>query len=250
MPNNATLVVAGDIDKKKTTELVEKYFGPIPSRPLPARTSPAEVKLAQETRIEVNAGVELPRVYISWPTPAIFSQPDADLDLLSHVLTSGKTTRLYKRLVYEKQIAQDVRAYQASLQIQSVYEIVATAQPGHTAEELLLEIDDEIAKLKAGAIVADELGRAKTSIVSGAVFGVESNGARANILNTYNQMTGDPGFLPKDLARFDAASADSVRDAAKRWLTPGRIVTIVTPKKGAPICGELVRVTHGGSQGK
>jgi zinc protease len=250
VPNNATLVVAGDIDKKKTIDLVEKYFGPIPSKTLPSRRLPADVVLDKETRIEVSAGVELPRVYISWPTPAIFSQPDAELDLLSHVLSAGKTTRLYKRLVYEKQIAQDVRAYQASLQIQSVYEIVATAQPGHTAEELLTEIDDEIAKLKAGAIAPDELARAKTSIVSGAVFGVESNGARANILNTYNQMTGDPGFLSKDLARFDAASADSVRDAAKRWLTAGRIVTVVTPKKGALICGELVRVTQGGSRGK
>ena len=250
VPNNATLVIAGDIDKKTTTELVEKYFGPIPSHALPARTTPPEVKLAQETRIEVSAGVELPRVYISWPTPGIFTQPDGELDLVSHVLSSGKTSRLYKRLVYEKQIAQDVRAYQASLQIQSVYEIVATAQPGHTADELLKEIDDEVAKLQSGAVSVDELSRAKTSVVSGMVFGIESNGARASMLNTYNQMAGDPGFLPKDLARFDAASTDSVRDTARKWLTPGRIVTIVTPKKGAPICGELVRVMRGGSEVK
>jgi zinc protease len=185
-------------------------------------------------------------VYVSWPTPAIFTQADAELDLLSHVLSAGKTSRLYKRLVYDKQIAQDVRAYQASLQLQSVYEIVATAQPGHTADELLKEIDDELAALKNGVVRPDEIARAKTGIVANMVFDVERNAARANMINTYNQMTGDPAFLDKDFARFDAATADTVRDAAKRWLGAGRVVSIVTPKKGAAISGELVRVVRAG----
>ncbi len=239
VPNNATLVVAGDFDKDKTKQLVEKYFGPIPSGVLPARAPAPEPKLASETRIEMVAGVELPRVFVSWPTPASLTQADADLDLLASVLSSGKTSRLYKRMVYDDRIAQDVRAYQASSQLASVFEIVATAAPGHTTDELLKAIDDELAKLRAGSIPADELARARTGYVTGFVFGLESGGSRADTLQQYNQGVGDPGFLQKDLARYEQATADQVRDAAKKYLPDARVVTVVTPQKGAPICGEL-----------
>ena len=239
VPNNATLVVAGDFEKDKTKQLVEKYFGPIPSGVLPARAAAPEPKLASETRIEMVAGVELPRVFVSWPTPASLTQADAELDLLASVLSSGKTSRLYKRMVYDDRIAQDVRAYQASSQLASVFEIVATAAPGHTTEELLKAIDDELAKLRAGSIPADELARARTGYVTGFVFGLESGGSRADTLQTYNQSMGDPGFLQKDLARYEQATADQVRDAAKKYLPDARVVTVVTPQKGAPICGEL-----------
>ncbi len=239
VPNNATLVIVGDFDKARTKELVQRYFGPIPSGVLPARTPSPDAKLASETRIDMVAGVELPRVYVSWPTPASFTQADADLDLLASVLASGKTSRLYKRMVYDDRIAQDVSAYQASSQLASVFEIVATAAPGHTTDELLKAIDDELAKLRAGSIPADELLRARTGYVTSFVFGLESGGSRADTLQSYNQATGDPGFLQKDLARYELATADQVRDAAKKYLPDARVVTVVTPQKGMPICGEL-----------
>lgn len=239
VPNNATIVVAGDFDKDKTKALVEKYFGPIPSGALPARAPAPEPKLVGETRIDVIAGVELPRVYVAWPTPPLFAQGDAELDVLANVLTNGKTSRLYKRLVYDDRIAQDVRAYQASSQLASVFEIVATAAPGHTTDELLKAIDDELAKVRATSVPADELVRAKTGILSGTVFALESGGARADQLQSYNQAVGDPGFLQKDLQRYDQTSADNVRDAAKKYLPAARVVTVVTPQKGAPMCGEL-----------
>jgi len=239
VPNNATLVVAGDFEKDATKKLVEKYFGPIPSGVLPARAPAPEAKLAGETRIDMVAGVELPRVYVSWPTPALYTQADAELDLLANVLSSGKTSRLYKRLVYDDRIAQDVRAYQASSQLASVFEIVATAAPGHTTDELMKAIDDELAKVRAASPSADELVRARTGILTGLVFALESTGARADMLQSFNQTTGDPGFLQKDFARYEAATIDSVRDAAKKYLLDARVVTVVTPQKGAPICGEL-----------
>jgi zinc protease len=240
LPNNATVVVAGDFDKTKTKALVDKYFGPIPGGPLPARSPVPEAKLTSEVRLDVAAGVELPRVYVSWITPKMFAPGDAELDLVARVLSGGKTSRLYKRLVYDMQIAQDVSAYQGSGQLGSNFEIMATAQPGHTAAEMLKAIDEELASLKTAGLHEGELARARTSFTSGLMFDIERDGARANMINTYNQLAGDPGYLPKDLARYATATDAAVLDAAKQWLPKAqRIVTVVTPTKGAPIAGVL-----------
>jgi predicted Zn-dependent peptidase len=243
VPNNATLVIAGDIDKARARELVDRYFGPIPEGKLPDRSSQAHpeiVKLAGERELEVAAGVELPRVYIAWPTPPAFSPEDGHLDLLAHVLAGGKTSRLYKRLVYDMQIAQDVSANQASHQLGSEFEITATAQPHHTTDELRKAIDEELATLRSGGVRDDELARAKTITVSGIVYELERDSERANRINYYNQTAGDPGFLPKDMARYQTASAADLTETARRWLPEGkRVVVTVTPVKGAPISGEL-----------
>ena len=196
--------------------------------------------LEKEARLEVDAGVELPRVYITWPTPAMFAPGDGELDLAAHVLSGGKTSRLYKRLVYDMQIAQDVSAYQSSAQLGSTFEIVATAQPGHTAGELLKAIDEELATLRSGGVKDAELARARTSTSSAMVFSLEKNSSRANTINTYNQIAGDPNYLAKDLARYEEATETQVWDAVRSWLPEGkRVVTIVTPVKGAPVCGVL-----------
>jgi zinc protease len=248
VPNNATLVISGDIDRPKTLALVEKYFGPIPRGAELERKKPERVTLSEEVQLEVEAGVELPRIYVSWPTPPMFAQGDAELDLVSHILTSGKTSRLYKRLVYDLQVAQSVSASQASMELSSVYEIVATAKPGHTAAELLSLIDDELAKLKANGIKDAELTRAKTGMLSDTVFEVERSSSRANILNSYNHYVGDPSYFATDVARTQRATTEDVANAAREWLPAHRrVVTLVTPKKNAPLAGNIVNVKRGGS---
>lgn len=246
VPNNATLVLSGDFEPKKALALVEKYFGPIPRGQDVPRKKPAPVPHPGEARIEVEAGVELPRVYVSWSTPPLFSPGDAELDLVSHVLSGGKTSRLYKRLVYDLQIAQSVSASQMSMELASVFEIVATAKPGHTAEELLKVIDEELAKLRANGVDAAELSRAKTSILSSSVFEIERSSARANRLNSYNHYVGDPSWLEKDMARTTTATPESVAKVARTWLKEkDRVVTLVTAKKDAPIAGKVVNVKRG-----
>ena len=246
VPNNATLVLSGDFEPKKALALVEKYFGPIPRGQDVPRKKPAPVPHPGEARIEVEAGVELPRVYVSWSTPPLFSPGDAELDLVSHVLSGGKTSRLYKRLVYDLQIAQSVSASQMSMELASVFEIVATAKPGHTAEELLKVIDEELAKLRTNGIDGGELSRAKTSILASSVFEIERSSARANRLNSYNHYVGDPSWLEKDMARTTTATPESVANVARTWLKEkDRVVTLVTAKKDAPIAGKVVNVKRG-----
>jgi zinc protease len=242
VPNNATLVIAGDIDPQATRDLVDRYFGPIPRGPAPARPSlstPA-VSLASETRLEIEAGVELPRLVVAWHSPAFFAAGDADLDLLARVLTGGKSSRLYKRLVYDDQIAQDVTASQDSAQLGSAFKIIATAKPGHTPEELLAAIDAEVAKVQDAGVSAPELDRARASFLSREAFALERVGTRADVVSTYDHYLGDPGYLSNDIARYAQATTESLRGAARAWLPPGkRVVAVVRPVKGAPLAGRL-----------
>jgi zinc protease len=243
VPNNASLVIAGDIDAGLAVALAEKWFAAIPAGTVPDRSrwnDPPQVTLSATKTLDVVAGVELPRLYLSWPTPPVFKSGDGDLDLAAHVLTEGKTSRLYKRLVYDMQIAQSVSAYEESQQLGSRFVIVATAQPGHTAKELETAIDEELTRLAGGGLTADELAHAQTATVTEAVFGLESDSARANLLNSYNQLAHDPAFLTKDLERYSSATADTVVQAVRQYLPLGRrIVAYVTPDKTAPVSGKL-----------
>jgi zinc protease len=241
VPKNATLVIAGDVDAAAALALVDKYFGPIPGGGLPPPPTPPAPELSAETRLEVEAGVELGRVEASWITPAYFAPGDGELDLLARCLTATKTSRLFKRLVYDDQIAQDVAAYQDSRQLGSKFEIVATARPGHTPEELLTAIDQELDKVRSAGIDDAELSRARTAFVAAEAFGLEGVSARANTINTFVHYTGDAGYLPKNVARYEATTAAGVRQAALRYLAPGkRVVTFVRPVKAAPLAGRLV----------
>lgn len=243
VPNNATLVLSGDFQRDEALARVTKYFGPIPRGADVPRKTAAPVARSGEARIEMEAGVQLPRVYVSWTSPPLFAPGDAELDILANALSSGKTSRLYKRLVYDLQIAQSVSAFQASMELSSTFEIVATAKPGHTADELLKVIDEELASVRASGVTADELARAKTSILAGGVFEIERSSARANRLNSYSHYTGDPNYFAKDMARTRDATAEGVTGAARTWLRErDRVVTIVTPRDGAPAAGKIVQV--------
>jgi predicted Zn-dependent peptidase len=247
VPNNATLVISGDFEPKKASALVEKWFGPIVRGKDVAHRKATPVTHPGEARIEVEAGVELARAYVSWPTPPMFAPGDGELDIVSHALTGGKTSRLYKRLVYELQIAQSVSASQQSSELGSVFEIMASARPGHTGDELLKVIDEELVKLRASGITDGELSRARTSIVADTLFDLERSSSRANRLNTYAHYVGDPNFLARDVARTTTATAASVSGASREWLKEkDRVVTIVVPKKEAPVAGRILRVTRGG----
>ena len=160
-PNNASLAIVGDFDTAQAKQLVEKYFGPLKrGAPVP-KIAAVTPPITAERRAVIHDQVELPRVYMAWLTPPIFKPGDADADIAADILGGGKSSRLYKKLVYDKQIALDVSASQQSLVLGSVFEIVVTARPGHTAEEMEKAIDEELAAFRKDGPTAEELERAR-----------------------------------------------------------------------------------------
>ena len=210
-PNNATLAVVGDIDVDSTKAMIEKYFGTIPRGPDVPPVRVVTPPISSERREVVTDQVELPRVYLSWLTPSFYQPGDAEADMAAHILGGGKASRLYKALVYEQKIAQDVQAGQQSSGLTSVFQIVATARPGHTAEELEAAIQKQLDSLTTNGPTAEEMKSTKTVILTGLVTQIESLGALADLLNHYNHYTGDPGYLNKDIARYQAVTADGVK---------------------------------------
>jgi predicted Zn-dependent peptidase len=239
-PGNATLVIAGDFDKAKAKQLVEQYFGPIPAGEAITRQPAAEVRLTGVKRVAMEAKIQQPQLYVSYPTPANFAPGDREMDLLGQVLAGGKSSRLYKRLVYEMKIAQSVTAGQQSQLLASSFEITASPMPGHTLDEILAVIDEEIAGLQAKPVDTAELDRAKNQIESDTVRSLESLLARAERLQSYNQLLGDPGFLTEDLRRYRATDAAAVQRVAQQYLKKdARVVVTIDPNPEAPIMGRI-----------
>jgi zinc protease len=232
-PNNASLAIVGDIDKTKVKALVETYFGPIPSGPPVPKVEVATPPITSERRAVVTDQVELPRLYLAWITDPILSQGDAECDLLAKILGGGKSSRLYKKLVYEKRIAQDVSAYQYSLALGSLFSIECTAKPGVKLEELEKAIDEELVSFRAQGPTDVELEGARNTIESSVIRGLETLGGFGGVadrLNQYNHYLGDPGYLDKDLGRYSKANAESLRQKADSVLkSQARVVVYGVP---------------------
>jgi zinc protease len=232
-PGNATLAIAGDFDPAQARALVAKWFGPIPARPPPPRSYPPPTPLTAEKRVTMRDRVQLPRLYIAWQTPKVYAEGDAALDVLSDVLSGGKSARFTARLEMKERIAQDVSAGQSSQALASFFLIEATPKPGVTLEQLEKEIDEELARIAAEPPSAEEFRRAQAKILAHAVYRLEpvgGFGGQAATLAAYSVRTGDPGFLERDLARYRSLTPADVSAAARTWLRKdARVVLQVVP---------------------
>ncbi len=240
-PGNATLTVAGDFDRAHTKELVEKYFGPIPAAAAaPVRALPPAPKLDAPKRVAVEAKVQQPQLFISYLSPPSFAPGDRELDLIANLLANGKSSRLYRRLVYEMKIAQAVSASEESQKLASNFEITAAPMPGHTLDELLAVIDDELDKLRREPPAPRELERAKNQLESDLVRNLEGLQPRAERLQSYNYLLGDPGFLGEDLRLYRAVDGAAIQRVATQYLGKmDRVVVTVEPNPDAPIMGRV-----------
>jgi zinc protease len=214
-PNNATMAIAGDFDATKIKGLVEKYFGTIPTGPEVPKITAATPPITAERRVVVTDQVELPRVYMGWLTPPVFKKGDAECNLYAQILAGGRSSRLYKSLVYEKQIAQDVSASIEETQLGSVFELTATAKPGVKPEDLEKAIDADMAKLQAEGPSAAEVERARNVTETALVRGLERSNGVANRLNYYNLFLGNPDYFSKDLGRYDAVTPADITQATR-----------------------------------
>jgi zinc protease len=244
-PANASLVVAGDIDPARARSVVEKWFADV--KPGSGVVPPIDYPHAMLTTVSrktIEDRVQLPRLYISWITPPLFKPGDAELDVVSQILAGGKNSRLYKRLVYDLQIAQDVTAFQASAALDSQFQIVVTARPGdpQSAPAALIDrirtiVDEEITKLQQTPPATREFQRAINQIEASFYNRMESVGGfggKGDQLNAYYTATGNPDYFNEDLSRYRALSAGDIQAAAAYWLPLKRRVELtVEPMKAA-----------------
>jgi len=234
-PRNASLAMAGDIDAESAIELAERYFAEIPGAPRPPRVTPAATPPpADEIRLVLEDRVELPRLYIAWHSPALFADGDSELDLVADLLASGKTSRLYRSLVYEQRIATEVAASQNSREAGSFFQVVATAAPTRTLAEVERAIGRELATFIDKGPTTGEMERCLAQAESHFIFRLQTIGGfggKSDQLNAYNIFLGDPGFFQRDLERYRAATSEALRAHAARWLLPRqRVVLSVVPR--------------------
>ena len=227
-PANASIALAGDIDPEQALALVDRYFGGIdPGEPV----DPIHVdaSMTGDSRIHFEDRVELPRLYLAWHTPAMFAEGDADLDLATDLLANGKTSRLYRRLVFDARLATDVSASQNSREMMGYAQITATAAPSHTLAEIEPVILEEIARLSAEGPTDEEIERGRVQAEAQFMFRLQTVGGfggKSDQLNAYNVFLKDPAYFPRDLARYQVCTKASLQAAVKRFLDPARRVTL------------------------
>jgi predicted Zn-dependent peptidase len=236
VPSNGSLVVCGDFDPKTARKLVERYFGDLPTVPRPEHApAPAPVVLAAEKVVTATDDVPFEKVWIAWPSAAVYAQGDAELDVLSHALAGGKDSRLYRKLVQELQVAQDVEATQQSLTLQSMYTLEATVAPGHTGEEVLAALDAVLADVREKGVTADEVSTARTVYEVGFHGSLATTQGKADRLNAYAFGRGEPDWVAQDLARYAVVTPEAVQAATRTWLPADkRIVLRIQPEAVAP----------------
>ena len=232
VPANASLVVAGDIDYDKTRAMVEKWFSDVPAGKAVERVKAPPASVDMVKRATLTDRVSLPRLYLAWITPALYAPGDAVLDVVSQILTGGKNSRLYKRLVYDTQIAQDVSAYQASAALGSSFQIIATARPGHTVAEMQKAIDEELDKLRAAPPEGRELRRALNQIEASFYRRMERVSSKADQLNAYFFAGKPPDWFAQDLARYTSLTAADAQAAIVRWLPSDHRVELIVQPQG------------------
>jgi zinc protease len=229
---NAVISIAGDVDTKAALEKVKQYFGDVPSGPPVAKHQAFVAKRTGTIRQTVEDRVPQARIYKVWNV-APWGTTCADyLDLVSDVLASGKTSRLYKRLVYEDQIATDVAAYIDKREIAGLFYIQATAKPGEDLKKVEKALDEELKKFLETGPTEAELKRVKTQFLSNFVRGIErigGFGGKSDILATNEVFGGSPDYYKTTLKHVNEATAQNLLDTAKRWLSDGVYILEVHP---------------------
>jgi zinc protease len=230
-PNNATLAIVGDFQRDSVKKLIQMYFGGIPRGPaIPPRPQITSQPVPRDTFLVLEDKVQLPRLYYSWRTVKAFHEDDAALDLLAYVLAGDKNSRLYKRLVYDMQVAQDVSAFNNGQRLDGSFQIIVTPKPGHTPAEMAKLVNEEIQKLMGDGATERELARAQNTTRAGFLDGLSSDRGKADRLNYYNYYVGTPDYTRQDAARYDKVTLADLKRVASNYLAKPRVTLTVVPE--------------------
>ena len=233
-PNNASIAIAGDIDPKAVKKLATKYFGEVPRNPdAPVRPTVPAAALTKDTTMVMEDRVQLPRLYYIWHGVKAFSVDEPAIAALAEIVAGGKSSRLFKSMVYEKQVAQDVSMSNQSGKLDGTIWLTSTAKPGKTIQSLAVEFDAIIAKIAAEGITERELNQVKNGVRAGLLDATSSVLGKADKLNEYNYMVGNPDYLAQDLARYEKLTVADVQRVAKEYVAgkPKIILTVVPEGK-------------------
>ena len=228
-PNNATLVVAGDVKVAEVKALVRKYFSDIPRGPQITRPSPAPFTV-HDTAVTLEDRVQLPRLYLHWHTVKGWASDDAALDIAAYVLAGARTSRLTQRLVYASELATAVSARQSSDRLDGEFSVIATARPSLALDTLRAVVDAELRTLATDGPTARELQQAKNAYEASFLRRIETIFGKVNQLNGYYYQTGKPDSFQADLDRYRAVTAADVRRVVQTYLQASRVMLSVVPQ--------------------
>jgi zinc protease len=228
-PNNSSIAIAGDFDAAKLKALLTKYFGPIPAGPKVDPVTVVTPPITSQRRETVTDTVKLPQVTIAWLVPAAYTPGSYDAEAAIFALGGAKASRLDQALVYKTQVAQRVSCYTRLNKLNGTAQCSIVAKPGVKLEELEKTVWDELAKLQADGPTAEEIEAAKAGNLTDKITGLQRLGGFGGIADTldeYNQYTGDPGYLPKDIAAAEAITPASTKAAAVKYFTKESAVVV------------------------
>ena len=231
-PNNATLVITGDVDASTIKARVERYFGAIPPGPPVNHPKAWPAKMTSEKRIEINDDVPLPRLYMLWNVPGDGERDEVLLDLFADLLGGSKTSRLYERLAYSEQIVTSISAFVNSNEVGSQFGVIANVKPGVDLDRVRAEVDEEIARLTTEGPAPDELDRLRTTRYPARISALDRVGSKGGILAANELFHGDPGSYKQELVWENTATPADLKAVAKRWLDDGRLILAVHPESG------------------
>jgi zinc protease len=230
-PNNATLTIAGDFDPGTVKKLVGQYFGSIPRGPaIQRRTTVPVVAVPRDTFLVLEDRVQLPRLFYTWHSVKDLSKDDATLDILAQIVANDKNSRLYKKLVYELQVAQNVGASQDGGRLDGKFQIDVTPKPGQKVADIDRLVQAEIANVINNGVTPRELKRAQNSYKASFLNRLASVLGKAERLNYYNYIAGNPDFVQQDAARYERVTAADVQRVAKTYLGRPKIILTVVPE--------------------
>ncbi|MDP6300005.1 MAG: pitrilysin family protein [SAR202 cluster bacterium] len=241
-PSNASLAIVGDFDPSEVRSQVEQYFGEIPAAPAVDRVGRMDSKLSGQVSLTTHDRVQLPRLYLVWPTGPMFDSDHAPLDLMASILGDGKSSRLYRTMVHDRQIAREVRVEHYAQEIAGEFSIQVTANPGHSLDELETVIAEELELMKSEPPAAEELARAKTRIETSHVMQLErfgGFGGRADQLNYYNTLCGDPGAINTDVQRYLDVTAEDIHQVSAT-IGGNQVKLVVNPEEAREVAATTI----------